>query len=73
MDSYAMRTFAGVEFYSGGVPDATTLYRFRRMLNKNGLREKLDRDLNQRMAKEGFRIRRGKSEEALLVRRRAPK
>ena len=73
MDSYAMRTFAGVDFYSGGVPDATTLYRFRRMLNKNGLREKLDRELNERMAREGFRIRRGKSEEAILVRRRAAK
>ena len=71
MDSYAMRSFAGVDFFSGSVPDATTLYRFRRLLKKNGLREKLDRDLNERMAKEGLRLRHGKSEEALLVRRRA--
>ncbi len=73
MDSYAMRSFAGVDFYSGGVPDATTLYRFRRMLVKNGLRETLDRDLNERMAREGLRLRHGKSEEAILVRRRAVK
>ena len=33
----------------------------------------LDRDLNERMAREGLRLRHGKSEEALLVRRRAVK
>ena len=36
-------------------------------------RETLDRDLNERMAREGLRLRHGKSEEALLVRRRTVK
>ena len=39
-DSYAMRKFMGIDFVEGSVPDATTLCKFRKLMNENGLGEK---------------------------------
>ena len=39
-DSYAMRKFMGIDFVEGSVPDATTLCKFRMLMNENGLGEK---------------------------------
>ena len=36
-DSYAFRVFMGVDFINEQAPDATTLCKFREMLNKNGI------------------------------------
>jgi IS5 family transposase len=36
-DSYAFRTFMGVDFYKTQAPDATTLCTFRKILEENGL------------------------------------
>ena len=39
-DSYAMRKFMGLDFTTESVPDATTLCKFRKLINDNGLGEK---------------------------------
>ena len=39
-DSYAMRKFMGLDFTKESVPDATTLCKFRKIINENGLGEK---------------------------------
>ena len=39
-DSYAMRKFMGLDFTKESVPDATTLCKFRKLINDNGLGEK---------------------------------
>ena len=36
-DSYAMRKFVGIDFFEEDAPDATTLLKFRRLLEKNNL------------------------------------
>ena len=36
-DSYAMRKFVGINFLEEDAPDATTLLKFRRLLEQNGL------------------------------------
>ena len=42
-DSYAMRTFMHIDFNEQQVPDATTLLKFRHMLEKNKIGEKIFR------------------------------
>ena len=39
-DSYAMRKFMGLDFTTESVPDATTLCKFRKLINDNGLGER---------------------------------
>ena len=39
-DSYAMRKFMGLDFTQESVPDATTLCKFRKLINDNGLGER---------------------------------
>ena len=58
MDSYAMRTFVGVDFIRDSVPDASTLARFRRTLCANGLLGELEGDLHARLKRKGLGIRR---------------
>ena len=40
-DSYAMKRFMGLDFGEEQVPDATTLCRFRKRLNENGIQQKI--------------------------------
>ncbi|MDR1230275.1 MAG: transposase, partial [Spirochaetaceae bacterium] len=40
-DSYAMRKFMKLNFLEGTVPDATTLLRFRHLLEEHGLQENI--------------------------------
>ena len=44
-DSYAMRTFMHIDFNEQQVPDATTLLKFRHMLEKNKIGEKIFADV----------------------------
>ena len=39
-DSYAMRKFMGLDFTTESVPDVTTLCKFRKLINDNGLGER---------------------------------
>ncbi len=68
LDSYAMRTFAGIDFISDTVPDATTLCRFRRTLEKNGVWDRIEKDMAALLAGAGFRLRRGERREPVLAR-----
>lgn len=40
-DSYAFRMFMGINFFDEQVPDATTLLKFRHLLEKNGIAEQI--------------------------------
>jgi IS5 family transposase len=45
-DSYAMRKFMKLDYFKEGVPDATTLLKFRHLLERNELQKKLFDTLN---------------------------
>jgi IS5 family transposase len=45
-DSYAMRKFMRLDYFKEGVPDATTLLKFRHLLERHGLQKKLFDTLN---------------------------
>ncbi len=65
-DSYAMRSFMRIDFASEQVPDASTLLKFRRFLEKNGLKEKVLTEVSERLAKERLVLRGGSIVEASL-------
>ncbi len=72
-DSYAMRSFMRIDFASEQVPDATTLLRFRRFLEKNGLKEKVFADVSEALENEGLVLRGGSITEAALLKAPARK
>jgi hypothetical protein len=45
-DSYALRKFSHVDFLKEQVPDATTLLKFRHLLETNGIGKKIFEDIN---------------------------
>ena len=45
-DSYAMKEFLGINFVQKQVPDATTLLKFRHLLEKHNLTKSLFHDVN---------------------------
>ncbi len=53
-DSYAMRSFMHIDFNEQQVPDATTLLKFRHMLEANKLGEKIFADVNNRLDRAGL-------------------
>ena len=67
MDSYAMRSFAGVDFYSGGVPDATTLLKFRKLLNEQKPGEALFAKVGQQLQERGFKVNTGTIVDATII------
>ena len=58
-DSYAMRSFVHIDFNEQQVPDATTLLKFRHMLEANKPGEKLFADVNNRLDKAGLMMHGG--------------
>ncbi len=66
-DSYAMRTFMGVDFLESGVPDASTLLKFRRMLEKKGLHQQFWVELRHRLAQSNQILRPGTMIDPALV------
>ena len=58
-DSYSMRNFLGVNFIDEQVPDATTLLRFRRILDKNQLGGKISDMITDRLEKAGLVMHEG--------------
>ena len=55
-DSYTMRSFMHIDFNEQQVPDATTLLKFRHMLEANKLGEKIFADVNNRLDRAGLMI-----------------
>lgn len=53
-DSYAMKSSMRLDFYQEQVPDATTLLKFRHLLEKHQIGEKIFFDLKERLDKAGL-------------------
>lgn len=66
-DSYAMRSFMHIDFNEQQVPDATTLLKFRYMLEANKLGEKIFADVNNRLDKAGLMMHGGTIVDATLI------
>ena len=66
-DSYAMRTFMHIDLNEHQVPDATTLLKFRHMLEKNKIGEKIFADVNKRLDNSGLIMHGGTIVDASLI------
>ena len=53
-DSYAFQRFIGINFLEGQVPDATTLLKFRHLLEKHDLGKALFDDISAQLDKAGL-------------------
>jgi IS5 family transposase len=66
-DSHAMKKFMRVNFGEVQAPDATTLLKFRHLLEKNNLCEKLFKDLTERLEANGCVMRGGSIIDATII------
>jgi IS5 family transposase len=66
-DSQAMRGFARIDLAADGVPDATTLLKFRRLLETNGLCKGLFTAINADLTARGLMMRAGTLVDATLL------
>ena len=66
-DSYAMRNFLGINFLDEQVPDATTLLKFRHLLEQHHIGEKIFRDVSARLEKAGLIMRGGTIVDATII------
>jgi IS5 family transposase len=66
-DSQAMRGFARIDLAAEGVPDATTLLKFRRLLETNNLCKGLFNAINADLATRGLMMRAGTLVDATLL------
>ena len=62
-----MRTFMHIDFNEQQVPDATTLLKFRHMLEKNKIGEKIFADVNKRLDNSGLIMHGGTIVDASLI------
>ena len=62
-----MRSFMHIDFNEQQVPDATTLLKFRHMLEANKLGEKIFADVNNRLDKAGLMMHGGTIVDASLI------
>ena len=66
-DSHAMKKFMGLSFDDEQVPDATTLLKFRRLLEEHKLCEQLFNDFNKRLESSGLMMRGGTIVDATII------
>lgn len=66
-DSQALQRFAGIELDAEGVPDATTLLKFRRLLETHDLCKALFLTINADLAARGLLLREGTLVDATLI------
>lgn len=66
-DSYAFREFMGIDFMSEQVPDATTLLKFRHLLEKNNIGEEFFKAINRVMEKTGHIMHGGTIVDATII------
>lgn len=66
-DSQALQRFAGIELEAEGVPDATTLLKFRRLLETHDLCRGLFSAINADLAARGLLLREGTLVDATLI------
>ena len=66
-DSQAMRDFIGIDLAIESVPDATTLLRFRHLLEKHSLTQRIFDEINAHLAEQGLFMREGTIVDATIV------
>jgi IS5 family transposase len=66
-DSQALRDFVGIDLSRESVPDATTLLKFRRLLNDNELTRSLFEEINAHLAEQGLLMRAGTIVDATII------
>lgn len=66
-DSYAMRKFMQLDFSKESVPDATTLTKFRHIMEENHLGEKIFADVRERLDRGGMIMHGGTIVDATIV------
>ena len=66
-DSQAIRGFVGIDLNRESAPDATTLLKFRRLLEKNELTRKIFETINGHLAAQGLMMREGTIVDATLI------
>ncbi len=66
-DSYAMRSFMRLDFAVEQVPAASTLRRFRHILQKTGIDQKLQEEIEEKVRAQGKQLRCGSLTDAALL------
>lgn len=66
-DSQAIRGFVGIDLTHEAAPDATTLLKFRRLLEKHKLTERIFTEINGHLASRGLMMREGTIVDATLI------
>jgi IS5 family transposase len=66
-DSQALRDFVGIDLSHQSVPDATTLLKFRRLLQDNNLTRALFEEINAHLAEQGLLMRAGTIVDATII------
>lgn len=66
-DSQALRDFVGIDLSHQSVPDATTLLKFRRLLQDNDLTRALFDEINAHLAQHGLLMRAGTIVDATII------
>lgn len=66
-DSYAIRNFMGVNFHDEQAPDATTLLKFRRLLEEQELGKKIFEAISQLLESKGCMMRGGTIVDATII------
>ena len=66
-DSYAMRKFTGIDFMTEAVPDETTLYNFRHLLEAHGLNKLFFDAINHIMVQTGHMMKGGTIVDATII------
>lgn len=66
-DSQALRDFVGVDLSRESVPDATTLLKFRRLLQENDLTRSLFDEINAHLGQQGLLMRAGTIVDATII------
>ena len=67
LDIEPMRTFAGIEFGIHRIPDETTILKFRRLLEKHDLTDKLFEEVNQLLEENGYTVGAGTVVDATII------
>lgn len=66
-DSQAIRRFVGIDLSRESAPDATTLLKFRRLLETHGLTQRIFETINTHLAERGLLLRQGTIVDATLI------
>jgi IS5 family transposase len=66
-DSQALREFVGIDLARESVPDATTLLKFRRLLEEHALTAQLFEGINAHLAERGLLLREGTMVDATII------